>query len=571
MQSKKDILIKFYFYFIILGIIAMYPNIGNTNTYGQTMIHPKAVALANSVTASPPGHMAIHYNPAGLYTVREGVVFSQGLSFGIINRKDSFTPDPLFTLRKSDNENFTALDDHISNTSSSVEKNPIFIPHFGKTESPCLISPFPIGFSKKTPGSRWTFASAIYSPYIWGESYDNEGATRYQKKMVYRQHIIYASPSFSYQVTDHFSVGLALHVGETIAGLETDLRTPNELTASLKYMKYGDQDDYIASMGRLGPFDHFASFEMDVKDFFVPSFNLGIVWEPISWLTFGLVYQHQVSPKNLKGKYKIQYTNEFLKTTLKIKEKGLATITQMFKNNPQLSQYSTANNGPINLDTLALTLSNFQIAEEGGNIEIDHLDLPAKIQAGILLRPIKRFRIMFDFHWTNWEALDPYSISFESPVQAIKLFEILGHPYGSQRIEYAYNYKNTFHTSVGLEYQLKECLAIRLGYENRKTNMRDETFDLYTIPDLHVIGAGFGLKLPEGVDVDFGLGYLVNRSQTIESNVSENLNRDDLLMPVYNPYAGQNYHTSFHSYILSASVTMPFEVLDRIISRLNFF
>ena len=55
----------------------------------------KAISLANSCTAYPPGQMSIHYNPAGLSNIHDGLQLSQGLltaSFALKSRSTSVAP-----------------------------------------------------------------------------------------------------------------------------------------------------------------------------------------------------------------------------------------------------------------------------------------------------------------------------------------------------------------------------------------------------------------------------------------------------------------------------------------------
>ena len=56
----------------------------------------KAISLANSCVAYPPDQMSIHYNPAGLSTVHDGLYLSQGLMTGEFAISSRFKADPDF-------------------------------------------------------------------------------------------------------------------------------------------------------------------------------------------------------------------------------------------------------------------------------------------------------------------------------------------------------------------------------------------------------------------------------------------------------------------------------------------
>ncbi|NIQ10379.1 MAG: hypothetical protein GWO08_00395, partial [Gammaproteobacteria bacterium] len=52
---------------LIIGVMLAGSNSANAALIeNMTILHPKATALGNAVTADPPGVDSIHYNPAGL-------------------------------------------------------------------------------------------------------------------------------------------------------------------------------------------------------------------------------------------------------------------------------------------------------------------------------------------------------------------------------------------------------------------------------------------------------------------------------------------------------------------------
>jgi long-subunit fatty acid transport protein len=501
--------------------------------------------------------MSIHYNPAGLSQVREGIVFSQGFSMVYHKTKHQFTPDPDFSLRGGQ---FPSSDDPVANTESESEDHRLYIPFYGKGDFPVLMMPLPFGISSRQFGSRWTFAYAVYSPYIWGEETDDNGSARYQKKAAYLQHFVYAAPAASYQVSDQFSVGLSLGLGQSAMGLMTDIRMPNELTAALKKMtiiKNGADFTYTSDAGA---FNHFADLDFTVrsKKEMAPSFNVGLIWEPLSWLTFGCVYQSQVR-SDLEGHFQIHYNDSF-QDALDIIEDNQSGIQEMFDKDIYIGS-----NVKDKTD-LAKRLSALKKNAEAGKVVVDNFSFPERVQLGIKLRPFKKLRLMCDFHWANWISTKSYKLQFEpedqSTLAVLQLANILGYqldPNNPNTLIYQKELNPTWHISFGLEYQLKECLALRMGYENRKSNTDDAYFDLLTMPDIDFYGAGLGWKLKQGVELDLGFGYMVNSGATINNGVSQNLNQ--FQSPIYSPYAGQNCETTFESYFLSVNLTMPFETM----------
>jgi len=521
----------------------------------QMMVHSKAISLGNAVTAYPPGLMSIHYNPAGLSHVREGVVFSQGFSLVYHKTSHLFTPDPDFSLQ---GDTFPASDDPVANTDSESEDHRLYIPFYGKGDFPVLMMPLPFGISSRQFASRWTLAYAVYAPYVWGEETEDNGSARYQKKAAYLQHFIYAAPAVSYQVSNHFSVGLALGVGQSAMGLMTDIRMPNELTAALKtYDNNWPSSNYESNFG---PFDHFAELDLEVrsKNEIAPSFNVGFLWEPLSWFAIGCVYQSQVR-SDLEGRFQINYSENFQNAMNSIGQNE-SFIQGLINNDNFIGQ------NVEDRTQLARKLSQLNKSGESGSVILDNFSFPERVQIGIKLRPFKKLRLMCDFHWTNWINTKHYKFQFEpndqSTLAVLQLANILGYqldPENPNTLIYEKEMNSTWHISFGLEYQLKECLAFRLGYENRTSNTDDTYFDLLTMPDIDFYGAGLGIKLKQGVELDLGFGYMVNSGTIIDNGVSQNLNQ--FQSPIYSPYAGQSCETTFESYFLSLNLTMPFETM----------
>jgi len=540
-----------------LFVLTILVQISFSTSIEQMIVHTKAISLGNSVTAYPPGLMSIHYNPAGLSHVREGIVFSQG--FSLVHHKTShrFTPDPNFSLRGGQ---FPSTEDPIANTESDSEDHRLYIPFYGKGDFPVLMMPLPFGISSRQFGSRWTFAYAVYSPYLWGEETEDNGAARFQKKAAYLQHFIYAAPAVSYQVSDQFSVGLSFGLGQSAMGLITDIRIPNELTGALSEMVYREGGNIVQTQTDTRPFSPLAELDLSMrsKKEMAPSFNVGFLWEPLSWLAVGCVYQSQVR-SDLEGNFRIEYSKSF-QSTMSFISNRTSDIQNMFNQDPYIYR------NVEDRSQLAQKLANLNKASEAGTVHIDNFTFPERVQFGIKLRPFKKLRLMCDFHWANWISTKSYTLQFEpgdqSTLAVLQLANVLGYdldPNNPNTLIYKKEMNPTWHISFGIEYQLKECLAIRMGYENRKSNTDDQYFDLLTMPDIDFYGAGLGLKLKQGVELDLGIGYMVNSGATIDNGISQNLNQ--FQSPIYSPYAGQSCETTFESYFLSVNLTMPFETM----------
>jgi len=576
-------------YYILIVICLFYfsPFIQNNNVKAafieQVVIHSKAISLGNAVTAYPPGIMAIHYNPAGLSDVREGIVISQGLSLGIIDRTDTFDPEPDFHFGQ-ESSNFYAVNDPVAYQSNKTEDSRIYVPFYGKADFPIMFSPLPFGISSRPEHSKWTFAYAIYSPFAWGEANDEDSPIRFQNKSNYLQHLIYASPSFSYQVSDRLSLGFSIGFGQTALGMERDLRSPSEVTALLKEidLEGGILLDYTDI---IGPFDSIGNMDIKLRDdlIYPPSFNFGVLWKPIRWLSIGVVYQSPIR-SDLKGDYQFTYTNGFVSSMRSINNNNIEAMKAIFltKNKIVENGFSKTRqiyNGPIDLDNLAKNLSSLTLGYESGSAEVENFEFPERVQIGFLLRPFKKLRLMLDLHYENW-SMKQYTVRFDHPIQALKLASIINPTLATNTLIYRKDSGENWHMSVGMEYQLKECLALRAGYENRKTNANEKFFDTFSLPDIHFFGTGIGLKLRDGVELDLAMAYMVNSGYIIENQQSYNLNYllptkqsipGDILQtinPLLNPYTGQNVETKIEAYILSGNITIPFETMYELLDTI---
>jgi len=534
--------------FIIIFVLSL-----NNSSYGtfieQILGNTKTISLANTVTADPPGHISVHYNPAGISKIRDGKIISQGFALANINRTYKFTPDPDFSLMGE----YTAVeDDKLANTEGKIKYGRIFMPGIGPLDLPVLAAPVPLGISYREPGSKWTYATAIYAPYAGGLNHEPDDPARFQGKAVYLQHIILLSPTASYQLSDYLSLGISVGLGTSAMGLQTDARAPNEMVAMTKVMAdatnfefgndlFGQDELFPLFAGGLGPYDTVATTELTLRDSFTPHFNLGLLWEPKDWFSFGIVYQSPTK-LHLEGRYKFKYSKQFQAVSEWL---GGSALVEAFAK--------------------IFDLGTDKLDNESGRCMLKGFQFPQRVQMGVKIKPIKRLKLLCDLHWANWGKIDKFVIEFDQKLQALRLLRLLGYTGGHTTLEYVKNFEDSWHFSFGVEYQLFNWLCLRAGYEDRKTCARPEYMDLMSFPDIDNYGVGMGINLPRGIDIDLALGYLCYNNYYVPNDTSLTLNSNDFSKPVYNPYAGLNVETSFAAYIASANISMPFEVMNEML------
>ena len=85
------------------------------------------------------------------------------------------------------------------------------------------------GIAYKPPGSKITYATAVYAPLVAGFGAENGNPGNFMGQQVALERITYLSPSFAFKVNDELSLGASVGMSYQAISLKTDLRFPNEL------------------------------------------------------------------------------------------------------------------------------------------------------------------------------------------------------------------------------------------------------------------------------------------------------------------------------------------------------
>ncbi|MDY6905817.1 MAG: outer membrane protein transport protein [Thermodesulfobacteriota bacterium] len=522
-------------------------------------VHAKAISLANSCVAYPPGHMAIHYNPAGLSNLHAGKQLSLGLLTADLSIESSFNADPDFDGWL---DTFSNQDDPLDGTNSSVEGWHLYMPILGEQDTDIIgvdtpagflpAAPFPLGLSYREPGSRWTFGFGAYAPTVGGYYRSDADPGRYNGRAVSMQQITYAAPSVSYQLTDTLSLGLTVSLSQGATQMDLDMRMPNDLMALTKTL--GDATEGLTIPivsqltlpapwfgGGIGPYEDFANLNIKSRDDYCPGYNIGLLWEPKNWFSFGANYQSKVRMEQ-QGTYKFSYNENWQR------------MVNWFGSSVLLLPISVMLDLPYNATPY-----------QAGNVYMDGFDAPQRVQMGVMLRPFKRLRLMCDAHWIDYSETKKWTIQFDQNIQVLQLAKLVGHADGSNRLTLTRDMEDEIHMSYGAELQLLEWLFLRCGYEDRKTSVSRQYFDVIApVPDLDFYGAGLGIKLKSGVEIDLSVGYLESERWYVPNNTSDNLNSTDFTDAVYNPYGGLDVSGEMDITVVAANVSMPFKYIYRI-------
>lgn len=514
----------------------------SASSFGQlaqnlTIGNAKALALANAVTADPPGIDAIHFNPAGLTRLKGRqrnlkIVAGQFTIASEIERTD-FINDVIDQY---------GLEETIEEGEAIAGTVSVMLPFFGLTELPVLLAPLG-GISISSPDNRLTFADAVYAPMIVGFTREEESNARYHGNALGFTHLSYFTPSLGFKVTDTLSVGAGIIFSYTGVGLDLDMRVPLPILAALDTLNNSCETDdagLAANVfinlcdGNIGPFDSIGNLYLEVEEGFNPSINIGFLWEPVPWFSWGAVYQSEAKAK-LKGEFEFTYEEKWVDFF-----QGLGspdTVAGFF--------------------VAGLPIPKGVPVDEGG-ATLD-FTIPAHFSTGISLQVLPRIKVNVDAKWTDTAAWEEFKIEFDTDVDFLAILSLLDKEHVSARsITFPRGYESTWSWALGVEYEWSDRLALRAGYEDRPSAIPTDKADLLApFGAAYLVGFGFSYQWDKDTLMDVGVGMLQS-DVDIPSGSSSNVNSEDPSDLIYNPYAGYDVTTSVTAYLFEMSFLTHF-------------
>jgi len=480
-------------------------------------ISTKSIGLAGAVVSNPPGLMAIHHNPAGLYQAREGLVYHQSLNLMTFNRKNRLSPIPSFEILT-----LNSSEDPVANQQSGSSNTSMYYPFYGDIQGDMLLLPLPAGITYRPEKSRWIMAMGSYMPFYQGIQFSPDDASQFQTQQYYKQHIVYASPTIAYQWNDSFSMGLSLGFGQTAWGHNYRLRILNDRFA--RSLLLGPVPD-------VGPFDGLADLQLELRDDMALSLNLGVIWKPTQYLTFGFVYRSAVAT-HPKGRMNIHFTDKFM------------DLTRYCRDNPYFSRQLEASG-----------IEKIHYQQSANTVELEQFYWPDTLQVGTQFALSDNIHMMFDVQWTRWSRQDSYQLVFHSKDNPlIILLDALDQSTG-QKITYPNQMNDTLSYHLGVEWQLKESFKLHNGISYHPQSVSDAHMNMMHLPDIIYFGTGFEWRWPNRWVIEQGIGYFVSQNKLIEN--SKQLNYWNPDSSFFSPYAGQNVSSKVSGFVFSLSVNVP--------------
>lgn len=517
-----------------------------------TIGNPKALGMANAVTADPPGVDSIHFNPAGLSKIqgrqRQVKVLVAHMvlesEFGEPTLPDYNTKLAYYCLIENCDtppDESAVLQawgiDPVANTSVSSGDPVLMLPFTGLVDLPILAVPTG-GIAFEDAANGWVFGTAVYSPEGVGYTRDEDEAGAYQGIRVGVTRLTYFSPTVSIKVSDELSLGAGVTFSYQGLGIETKFRAPLITTKFVETINEILPDD--ADLAILQPYDTVGTLEIEMDDYLSVGFNFGILWEPEDWLSFGFSYRSE-STSDLSGDFKMTNDDGFLHTAEGLHELGLDIILG-----------ALADGAPFNVQKV-----------ESGTVELEYIT-PQTINFGTSIRVLPNLKVNLDARWIEYSVWDTLDFKFDRNVDFLTLASVVNRISGvgdyadPDEMRIRREYEDSWSLALGVEYTLNDNFVLRFGYEPRTTSIPDDATDLlFPITDADLYTTGFGWQFNKTTRIEGAFGYLYSNSKT-PSGGSTNANSEIEGDVVYNPYFATDFENTTTAYLFALSIDQKF-------------
>lgn len=511
-----------------------------------TLGNPKALSLGHAVTADPPGIDAVHFNPAGLARLdgrqREFKLIAGSFNMAVDFGEHDPAVDAYFEdLYDADAVPPGMFDDQVVNTHSETAGAALILPGTGVIRMPAIIAPLG-GISYRPPGSRVTFATNVYSPTAAGYYREDDDPGRFQGKDITFTRLTYFSPSVAMQFNDKLSLGASLGFSYQGVGVALDLRVPNIglVIAEALSKAICSQDvpaiDFCG--GHVGPYTEVSTLELEAEKMLSTTMNVGALWSPLPWLSFGMVLQSETND-TLKGKYRIEYADDWV---------GLWQQLHADNNSAVLMSFTNGMGYPL----------PYGDKIEEGDVTLK-LPTPLHFSVGTSVKITPDLKVNFDYKRSNWAVWKDLEIGFDQDIDFLQLARIVQPEEAEMRVlRMPMRFENVWNWGIGMEYQYSDALALRLGYEPRPSSIpEDKHTILLPVGDGKLYGTGLSYKPDAGTTWDVALAYF--RAERFSpagiSDTSNSLNQRNF---IYNPYMGTDMDSTVTAIILALSYQQHF-------------
>ena len=526
--------------------VAVVLALGATNAQAQfghqLIVHPKAAALGNAVTADPPGLMAMRRNPAGLARM-EGRQWELGLFLA----RPTFSAE--FSVPEEGCDIFgidCAENDPVANTKGSTHRLGLYTPGIGLVKGPRLPSTgaaYSGGFSVKPEGSKLTFANGAWMEFAGGYVKDDDDPGRYMGQQVALQRFTYLAPTVAYEIDDNWSVGAGINFSHHGVAATQDARAPNMLVGVGATLQdaFGcdeEQQEPLAPWlalcgGKIGPFQDIGTINFHAQETLSPSYRLGVLWEPTDWFTWGAQYSSG-DDMNLKGEFELDYTEDWSGFWQSVNSSVL---------------------GAIGAAILSLPSG---VPKEKANVSLKESH-PQHFSTGISARVMPWLTLNVDADYVDLSSQKFLKLEFDRELEFTNAARILSPEKATPTsLRLDRNFTDIWNLGYGASFHVSSRLDLRAGVQHRGSVIPKGKESLISpIGAGNLYGVGLGYQWNKNTHIDMNASYLKS-TQNVPANSSCNLNCDNITNIVYNPYAGLDVKMETSIAILGISVRSKF-------------
>lgn len=540
------------------GLLSAFGCIGTANatlTDSLTIGNAHALSMGHAVTADPPGIDSIHYNPAGLARLKGtqrhikllAADFSIELNFGEYGESQQTRVDRAFDLVDAGESGLSRDDlyDEAHRSSSQTEGATAMIPVAGMVDLPIALAPL-AGFSYRPEGANYTVGTNVYTPMFLGFNRSPDDPGRFMGEQLSLSLITYFSPTIAYEFTDSLTVGASVNFSYAGVGLNLSFREPHDMLFWTQTPEFRDllcANDGEATLPALdtcagfSPYGTMGILKFEVDQPMVVGYNLGALWEPTDWITFGIAYNSSIK-LDMEGDFEFPTTPEFREFFTTIIEggfyQGASDVTSL-----------------IGLDIPGAD----SVGHPQGTASVQ-LEMPEHWAVGTSVRVTPSLKVNFDVKWTGWSSFAGIPVEFDQEIGLLQLAVLADQTGNADNLATATSLvfplglQDTWNWSLGLEYQYSDRLVLRAGIEDRPSATPVEARSpLVPLDEGTLYGMGFGYKWKKGFDIDFGVGYFTS-SLEMPACTSKLGNSCNSSQVIYNPYIGTDIDSDLSAFLV---------------------
>ncbi len=544
---------------LLLCVLLAFPPQVIAQVANGITIDTKAMSLGNAVVADRDPHLAaVYHNPAGLAKLKERHFEVDQMIIGVDLDARYYAPEEGYELIGLDGTGFNTYDTTVPRDPvvggdgqghSHTSKIAVYLPGWGLQQwvwqGPTPL-PFQIGFSVNPPGSKFTFGTKNYMHSAANLFKDAEDPGGFLGKEAAIQRYTYFSPTVGYEVNDEWAVGAGVQLSHQGFYIAQNNRAPNMLIAVTEILQdafacefdkpIGQRRDPLMPFlslcqGNIGPWDNIGRIDIDMQETLSPTYNLGVLWEPTNWFSWGASYMSEAEMK-LKGTFLMDYTDEWTAFWRGLNGSIIGAITAAILGLPR------------------------GVDREAGNVTMD-LTIPQSFKTGMNIRLTPDYSLSMDATWTDWSEWDEFTLQFDRSLELLTTARLLSTLVTDTSLTLPVGLHDTWHYGFGLTHHINSRLDVRFGLELRKSPAGKDVFGPIPIGDMKNWGLGFGYKWDKQSQVSASLFYMQSVDY-IPNNTSCNLNCTNLTNVVYNPYAGLDVKFSTRVFGLGVSFRRKF-------------